>query len=93
MSRATASLDFGRIDSVTVVPLADDPNRCLLGLRGDGNRIVIECRIDDLWKIATACRDAVKRHEEEQRMDALAAEAEPISDMRTLANALLRGAA
>jgi hypothetical protein len=93
MSRATAALDFGRIDSASVVPLAEDRDRCLLSLRGDGTGILIECRTDDLWKIATACRDAVKRREEERRMDDLAAEAEPISDMRTLANALLRGAA
>ena len=74
-SRANVSIEPGRIDRASVVPLADDPDRCLLTIVGSEARVVLEVQIDDLWKLATACRDAVKRHEEECRMDDLAAEA------------------
>ena len=53
----------------------DDPDRCLLTIVGSEARVILEVQIDDLWKLATTCRDAVKRHEEEQRVDRLAAEA------------------
>lgn len=94
-NRATVSIEPGRIDRASVVPLADNKDRALLTICGREARVVLEMQIDDLWKVATACRDAVKRHEEEERMDALAAEvaAEPVSDMRDFANSLLRGMA
>lgn len=91
MSRASCSVEPGRIDRVSVVQLADDPDRCLLALVGDDARVLLEVRVDDLAKIASACRDAVKRREEERRMDALAAEAEPIPSAREMANAILSG--
>lgn len=74
-NRAIVSIDPGRIDRVSVVPLAEDKDRGLLAIVGSEARVVLEVQIDDLWKVATACRDAVKRHTEEERMDALAAEA------------------
>ena len=64
-----AGIDLGRIDSVSVLPLADEPASCLLTLTGRGDKAVIECRIDDLAKIAGACRKALRLYEEEQRMD------------------------
>ena len=73
--RAAVSIEPGRIDRASVVPLADDPDRCLLTIVGSEARVILEVQIDDLWKLATTCRDAVKRHEEEQRVDRLAAEA------------------
>lgn len=73
-NRANVSIEPGRIDRVSVVPLAEDKDRALFCLVGSEARVTLEVQIDDLWKVATACRDAVKRHEEEQRMDALAAE-------------------
>ena len=75
--KATVSIEAGRIDRVSVVPLAENPDSCLLTIVGGEARVVIEADVDDLWKLATACRDAVKRREEERRMDALAAEAVP----------------
>ena len=94
-SKAIISIDPGRIDHASVVPLSEDKDRSLLTIVGSDARIVIEAKFDDLWKIATACRDAVKRYEEECRMDDLAAEveaqrAEPVSEMRSVANHLLR---
>jgi len=93
VSRASIATEVGRVDAVTVTRLADEPERSLLVIKGSLGRLTIEVRTDDLWPIATACRDAVKRHEEEQRMDALAAEVAPVSDMRDFANKLLRGMA
>jgi hypothetical protein len=52
-----------------VVGLAEDRDRCLLTIVGNDARIVIETGVDDLWKLATACRDAVKRREEERRSE------------------------
>ena len=75
-NRATISIDPGRIDRVSVVPLAEDKDRALLTIVGSEARVVLEVQINDLWKLATACRNAVKRHEEEGRMDDLAAESE-----------------
>lgn len=74
-NKAIVSIEPGRIDRVSVVPLAEDKYRGLLTIVGSEARVVIEVQIDDLWKVATACRNAVKRHEEECRMDDLAAEA------------------
>jgi hypothetical protein len=75
VSQTAISIEAGRIDRVSVVELAEDRDRCLLSIIGRDTRIVIEANVDDLWKLATACRDAVKRREEERRMDDLAAEA------------------
>jgi hypothetical protein len=74
MSRSTISIEAGRIDRVSVVEIAEDRDRCLLTIVGNDARIVIETGMDDLWKVATACRNAVKRREEDRRMDDLAAE-------------------
>ena len=83
--KATVSIEPGRIDSVSVVPLAEDHDRCLLTIRGEEARLVIEASVDDLWKLATACRDAVKRREEERRMDDLAAEVDTVPTARDFA--------
>ncbi len=89
-SRATVSIEAGRIDRVSVVSLAEDADRCLLTIVASDARVVIETGVDDLWKIATACRDAVKRREEERRMDDLAAEVDTVPTGRDFANDLLR---
>lgn len=89
-SRATVSIEAGRIDRVSVVPLAEDADRCLLTIVASDARVVIETGVDDLWKIATACRDAVKRREEERRMDDLEAEVDTVPTGRDFANDLLR---
>ncbi len=89
-SRATVSIEAGRIDRVSVAPLAEDADRCLLTIVASDARVVIETGVDDLWKIATACRDAVKRREEERRMDDLAAEVDTVPTGRDFANDLLR---
>lgn len=92
-NRANVSIEPGRIDRVSVVPLAENKDMGLLTIVGSEARVVIEVQIDDLWRLATACRNAVKRHEEECRMDDLAAESEvarldPIPTGRELANAM-----
>lgn len=74
MSRAIISIEPGRIDRASVVPLAEDPDRALLTIVGEAARIVMEVRIDELWPIAAACREAAARRTEERRMDDLAAE-------------------
>ena len=94
-NRATVSIEAGRIDRVSVVPLAENPDACLLTIVGGEARVVLEANIDDLWKLATACRDAVKRREEERRMDDQAAEVEAqridtVPTGRDFANDLLR---
>ena len=93
--KATVSIEPGRIDRVSVVPLAENPDACLLTIVGSDARVVLEANIDDLWKLATACRDAVKRREEERRMDDQAAEveaqrADTVPTGRDFANDLLR---
>ena len=94
-NRATVYIEAGRIDRVSVVPLAENPDACLLTIVGGEARVVLEANIDDLWKLATACRDAVKRREEERRMDDQAAEveaqrADTVPTGRDFANDLLR---
>ena len=63
MSRAIVSLEIGRINSASVVPLAEDPDRALLTIEGEAARVVLEVRLDELWPVATACRDGVRLRE------------------------------
>lgn len=60
MTRAAIAVSIGKLTSATATPHDDNPRESILFLRGEAGSLTIEVQTDDLWKIATTCRDSVK---------------------------------
>lgn len=73
--KAEIAIEVGLIDRASVVPLAQDPDSAFLVIVGAAGRITIEARIDDLWKVACACRDGVRLREGQRVIEDRKAEA------------------
>lgn len=67
--RASVALDIGRITSVDVVPMADDPEKALLVFSGLAGKVTHEVNRADLWTIATSCRNAARLCEMHQMLE------------------------